>query len=956
MNMKDQIHVTLCGIQKIVYKDKIISFPYKKAEGLFCFLCVKKRATREELINLFWCDCSEKTARKNLRDALYKVKKAFGEEIFLSNKKDFIELNSEYHFETDVDDILKNENINRYYGEFLHGFYIKDCENFNEWREFFAKELQSFYVLKISEKIEEIKNTRDINKFQQYVNIIIRYDPYNEEIYRRIMKVYAHFGKYNKGIKLYNDLVKLLTKDLGIEPEPATKEIYSNILKLRNTSNERIQKDSCFYGRYKELYAVGNILNRFESYEGKSIMVYGESGIGKTSFLNKIEDMIDSEKMIVFRSSCYSAEESFYLKPWCQIFENIDYVMKTEGVKISGDYNTIINKVFPNFNQNNIKYRQDYSNNFNLQQVNDAVIYLFKRLSEKKKLIFIFDDIQWMDTAGKNLLSNVLNYIGNDRAILIGSYREDFKKDISPFVYPMVRDEKLLELKLSRFNKHDVKALSQKLAPEVNWTETLIDKVHKDTEGNLLFLTELIKLIKIRGYTKDLSLKSTHIIENRLKDLSEKELKFLQSLSVFYDNANMEKLQVLLDFSTVEIFEIIESLQDKYLIEEVAGPLDISYKFTHHKIRDYIYSTQSMGKLKYLHQKVGEFLEEKLQNNHTDMLLYANLIYHFENSKNIQKSVTYRLKNFSQYTNFSIELFPMMPFKETRMGTYMFNIDDELKQIKNQLDIFKDDTKTYEVLNMEYNYLSGKYHIYMGEYDSGLYEIKIAIQTALKCSNEDYLKKCYKQMIYYGIQVSDTEILKSYIDKSLEIISDDRKTEEMATLYRFRGIYHIKNCEYLQAEEVLNQAIKMFESLEDKTNKYILSIAACHNYLGQIKNYQKDYKKAFDFYRKSIDLCENNSIIKGLDLFYTNVAQVMYEMSYYDECENYLNTAFAYYDKLYTIWGREIAEGYAALLALKRKDFDTAYKHLVKSEELAKKINNPFSIKLVNRIKKEMNG
>lgn len=952
--MREVIRVTLCGMKNIIYKDKAISFPYKKAEGLFCFLCVKKRATREELINMFWSDCSEETARKNLRDALYKVKKAFDEEILLSNNKNYIELNNKYNFQIDVEDILKNENVNSYCGEFLNGFYIKNCENFNDWKELFARELQSLYIQKISEKIQGFKNTRDIRQFEQYVSIFTSYDPYDEEIYRYIMKIYAKSGKYNKGIKVYYDLVKLLKKDLGIEPEPATKDVYKNILKLRNTSNDSVQRDSCFHGRYKELYAVSSILSKFEAAEGKSIMIFGESGIGKTSFLNKIQDMIDEKKIIVLRSSCYSAEESFYLKPWSRIFENIKGVMTAEGIKITGEYSTIINKVFPNFSQNNSEYSQDYSNMFNLQQVNDAVMYLFKRLSEIKKLILIFDDIQWMDTAGKNLLINLLNHIGNHRVILIACYREDYKKDISSFVYPMVRDEKLLELKLNRFSRNGVRALAEKLAPAVNWTETLIDKVYKDTEGNLLFLTELIKLIKIKGYTKDLSLKSIHIIESRLKGLSDKELKFLQALSVFYDNADMDKLMFLLELNSIELFEIIESLQDKYLIEEVVGPSDINYRFTHQKIRDYIYSMQCRGKLEHLHQKVGEHLEERLQNNYKDMRLYSNLIYHFENSKNIQKSVEYRLKNVAQYTNFSIELFPIMSPKEASMGMYLLNIDDELKQIENQLNLLKDDTKAYGMLNMEYSYLSGKYHIYMGEYSSGLGEIKTAIHAAQKYNHNEYLQKCYRQMIYYGIQVSDTEILKSYIDKSMGSISDDRKKEEMATLYRFRGVYHIKNHEYSQAEDVLYEAIRMFEYLEDNTGKYVLSTAACYNYLGQININKKDYKKAFDFFKESIDMCESKNIIKGLDLFYTNVAQVMYEMSRYDECEEYLNIAFSYYDKLYTIWGREIAEGYASLLALKRRYFDAAYEHFIKSEQLARKINNPFSLDLVNRIKTEL--
>ena len=73
----DKVKVKLFGTPGVFAGDREerIHFPYRKAEGIFYYLCVKGSALRDELINVFWEDCDEQTGRKNLRQALYELKR-----------------------------------------------------------------------------------------------------------------------------------------------------------------------------------------------------------------------------------------------------------------------------------------------------------------------------------------------------------------------------------------------------------------------------------------------------------------------------------------------------------------------------------------------------------------------------------------------------------------------------------------------------------------------------------------------------------------------------------------------------------------------------------------------------------------------------------------------------------------------------------------------------------------
>lgn len=69
-----EVQVFLLGNPRVLLDHTEVIFPYRKVEGLFYYLCIKGVVSRDEAIGIFWADCTEGSARKNLRDALYHLK------------------------------------------------------------------------------------------------------------------------------------------------------------------------------------------------------------------------------------------------------------------------------------------------------------------------------------------------------------------------------------------------------------------------------------------------------------------------------------------------------------------------------------------------------------------------------------------------------------------------------------------------------------------------------------------------------------------------------------------------------------------------------------------------------------------------------------------------------------------------------------------------------------------
>lgn len=130
----DYIHCEMFGNFCVTVNKKEIFLPYSKAQGLLCYLLLNKQDNREHISELFWANQEEGNAKKNLRNAIYKINKCSNIPVLVSPQKSVIMLNPDIEIEVDVYKFMDDENeIDVFKGEFLQGFCPKNAENFEIW-------------------------------------------------------------------------------------------------------------------------------------------------------------------------------------------------------------------------------------------------------------------------------------------------------------------------------------------------------------------------------------------------------------------------------------------------------------------------------------------------------------------------------------------------------------------------------------------------------------------------------------------------------------------------------------------------------------------------------------------------------------------------------------------------------------------------------------------------------
>ena len=155
------ISVHLLGRPYVEVDGERVNFPYKKAEGFFYYLCVKKTATREEIIYVLWGADNENVGRKNLREAVYQIKKLLGKEILVTAGHTSISLNPDCMPDIDWDHISAENILENEEEGFLSHFMIKNSYEYEEWITSMQEQYNQAFIKCAREKLYDADATKD---------------------------------------------------------------------------------------------------------------------------------------------------------------------------------------------------------------------------------------------------------------------------------------------------------------------------------------------------------------------------------------------------------------------------------------------------------------------------------------------------------------------------------------------------------------------------------------------------------------------------------------------------------------------------------------------------------------------------------------------------------------------------------------------------------------------------
>ena len=245
------LKLTLFGAGSALQNGKPVSgFPSQQAGLLLCYLILNRRQPipRERLAAVFWEDLPSATARKYLRNAIWRLKKmiACDDETpchLLSVSEETIGLNSipdlwidVLIFEEAYEACLKSspetlthiqvarleEASTLYTGDLLAGIY-------DDWTLYDRERFRMMYI-HIRQKL--MAHHSAFQRFEdalQHGEQILQLDPAREKIHRLMMRLHAANGDRSAALAQYKRCKQILKEELNLSPMKETRLLYRDI-------------------------------------------------------------------------------------------------------------------------------------------------------------------------------------------------------------------------------------------------------------------------------------------------------------------------------------------------------------------------------------------------------------------------------------------------------------------------------------------------------------------------------------------------------------------------------------------------------------------------------------------------------------------------------------------------------------------------------------------------------
>lgn len=948
----EKIFVKFFGTPEIWVDDKKINLIHKKAEAMFFYLVVRQQSTRDELVSLLWGDFDEKNGKRSLRNSLYQLKQLLGPDVLSTKGNTFILVNDDLNIETDLsillaDDVKSIIGLKEYV--FMHNFNVRNCEGYDDWQSNMRNTFTSIFLEKFEAGMNKAVVLNNVKMIEYFANSIIDIDIFNEKAFQALMNLYADKGAYNEAIKIYYTLKNSLEKELLIEPNKQTLELYEKIVELKRNSKMNYLKanEQILYGRIKELLIIkGEYQNFILGNEYRSIVLKGETGIGKTRLIEEFSSEIKTDESNIY---CFTFTTLTKNTPFGAVLKILDRLAEDSVV-------ATIKKVINTINN---------SDDISLDKLNGLIssyfnLALSKRmidLTKTKRLVIIFDNICNIDIKSFYLLMNIIEQQNGKKIFFILSSDCSNSDYVDSIISELVKNHIVKTIVLNRFSREEVGAYAGLSVKHIENKLSMIDDIYNSTKGNPFLLTNILNNLKQNDEYESLTESNIIFLDRIVSSFERNEKIIMETIAVFPRGIEFNLLVRILKMDSDGLIEIVENLKSRSLLKERNTKKgEILLEISLELLRRYLYEKISNIKKINLHiQVAGEF--EHMHSLNKDSAAYLlELKYHYSNTNNVYKCTLFKTKYLERRLNYCDEFFPTIKkFSDDKVNLFIENekIYKEFEEIQALIETLQNENREgIEEIQLIFTFIYGRKLIRDGNYEQGIASIMDSIRLSEKNGNDYYNIHGHLELIYHGIKTNSTMLMKKNIEllKSLEFIVN--YDAEKGILFRLKGLLNLMDGNYKHAEALLRQSILVFTKHVYLQNNNFLNIAAAYSYIGDIRGLQGKFDEALDYHKKAIEICKRYNTFKGLDLFYNKSGQILYLKDEYELAKEYFIKAFDIYDILGTFWDRSVAESYMAIICYKNNQIIECNEHLNRAEIYAKKNSSPYEMKILNEAKR----
>ncbi len=669
--------IQLLGNFRLLYGNTpVTDINTPRLQALLAYLILHRNApqARQQIAFLFWPDSSDAQARTNLRNALHKLRNSLpAADQFLQIDANALQWRPDASYTLDLADFEQalqtaqkttNPTIQRqalasaiehYQGDLVPGCY-------EDWILPVREQWQQAYTNALEQLIQLLEDQRDYLKAIDYAQQLLRFDPLREATHSRLMQLYALSGDRAAALRVYHTCTTTLAHELDVEPGPATRTIYEQLLKLEAppTPVTMLRSTSLLVGRDEAWAKLQAGWRQAARGQPLFALVAGEAGIGKTRLVEELVEWASRQGIATAVAHCYAVRSRLAYAPvqeWLRsaVFrrarQTLDPLWLSEVARLLPDLLIEHPQLTP---------PAPFTETWQRQRLFEALARLI--LHSNDPLLLVLDDLQWCDGDTLEWLHYLLHFKPKARLLLVSTLRREElppNHALIPFLYQLGYTNALIEIELGRLSPQETAHLAANLTGHAI-DPALSARIFADTEGNPLFVVETMRAELNRGGERGrgdeepipptsplfyspttLPAKVQAVIKARLEQLSPRAYELVFVAAVIGRAFPLDVLAQVSESDEDSLVRGLDELWQQRIIRE-QSPTDLgadTYDFSHDKIRELAYTSLSPIRRRYLHRRIAQALENLRAANLT--AFSAQIGVHYEYAGLARQAIPY---------------------------------------------------------------------------------------------------------------------------------------------------------------------------------------------------------------------------------------------------------------------------------------------------------------------------
>ncbi len=624
----------------------------RSSRSLLAYLIVHRERShaRDHLAALFWADAPE--PRRRLSHALWQIGTALqgtsSQVEYLSSNPLTVRLEPKVILETDFDLATRDPEalLEAQRGEFLEGFS-------DDWvlEERERRRTQSVAAVERLARQARIKG--ETLTALKAVQAIASFDGLREDAHLEAMRLCLLLGRPAEALAQYERCCSALERELGVSPSAVTTALYRRVLGGEATPAppEPPSGPLPLVGRNAERARLLESLELTLTRRGGTVLVEGESGVGKTRLL---EELIVDAQWRGFEILRAVSDEFAPREAYAAVRRALEHGLTPVRAElllepVGGLWLREAGRVIPQL----LRSVSDKAVMASLEpqservRLREALARVATGLTRFAPQVLILDDAQWADDESLEWLPRLVAEARNAALLVVIAYRrpEAVERDLAwTILRTLDADPATRRVSLEPLSNDQVTELVDRASGR-HLPAILRARVAEEAQGSPLFVLEMLRALEDRvledGVLENRALKDRtftasdahlpfpgslrQIILGRLsrvRPASRAALEAVAVLGVDADRARCAELCVRIGrYTRLEALEALETelIGHGWLQERATG-----LRFLHDRLRETVYGQIQQLGLIGLHRAAGELLEADAE------IAPGRLAQHFE--------------------------------------------------------------------------------------------------------------------------------------------------------------------------------------------------------------------------------------------------------------------------------------------------------------------------------------